>query len=78
MNILLVLVVLMLVLIAIILIIALKACITRYCCPCGKSMCQYLMNKLMYNSVIRGLLEAYFLMSISAIYELSKAYYYGI
>ena len=35
------------------------------------------MNKLMFNSVIRGMLEAYFLLSISAVYELSSAYFNG-
>ena len=28
-----------------------------------------IMNKLMYNSVIRGLLESYFFMSIAAVYQ---------
>ena len=32
----------------------------------------------MYNSVIRGLLEAYFMMSVAAIYEISKAFHRGI
>ena len=48
------------------------ACITfvmRHCCNCMRCLCQIVKNKLMYNSVIRGLLEAYFLMSIAAIYQ---------
>ena len=40
-----------------------------YCCSCMRSVCQIAKNKLMYNSVIRGLLEAYFLMSIAAVYQ---------
>ena len=40
-----------------------------HCCNCMRSLCQIAKNKLMYNSVIRGLLEAYFLMSIAAVYQ---------
>ena len=76
MNIFLVLLVLFFLTLAIVCIVITHSCIIKqYCCSCGKSFCQYLMNKLMYNSVIRGMLEAYFLLSISAVYELSKAYF---
>ena len=40
------------------------------CCRKGRSVCSWLKNKLMYNSVIRGLLEAYFFMAIAAVYQL--------
>ena len=78
MNILLVLIVLFFVIIVILMIMILHAYIQKHCCNCGKSFCQYLMNKLMYNSVIRGLLEAYFMMSVAAIYEISKVFHHGI
>ncbi len=79
MNIFLLLLVFFFATIAIVCIVITHSCIIKkkYCCACGKSFCQYLMNKLMYNSVIRGMLEAYFLLSISAVYELSKAYLKG-
>lgn len=42
------------------------------CCSCGKSCCKMLANKLMFNSVIRGLLESYFPLSIATVYQLSQ------
>ena len=42
------------------------------CCSCGKSCCRILANKLMFNSVIRGLLESYFPLSIATVYQLSQ------
>ena len=62
---------LLLVLCALLILIVL-GCITfvmKYCCNCMRCLCQILSSKLMYNSVIRGLLEAYFLMSIAAVYQ---------
>mmetsp|Transcript_24205 Transcript_24205/g.30006 ORF Transcript_24205/g.30006 Transcript_24205/m.30006 type:complete len:125 (+) Transcript_24205:1280-1654(+) len=41
------------------------------CCGCMKSLCRYVANKLMFNSVIRGLLESYFPLSIATVYQLS-------
>ena len=43
-----------------------------HCCSCCRSLCLMVKNKLMYNSVIRGLLEAYFLMSIAAVYQVAN------
>ena len=42
-----------------------------HCCGCMKSLCIYIGNKLMFNSVIRSLLEAYFPLSIATFYQLS-------
>ena len=42
------------------------------CCSCGKSCCKMLANKLMFNSVIRGLLESYFPLGIATVYQLSQ------
>lgn len=42
------------------------------CCGCFQKLTEYLANRLMYNSVIRMFLEGYFLMSISAIYQVSN------
>lgn len=41
------------------------------CCGCMKSLCSYIGNKLMFNSVIRGLLESYFPLGIATFYQLS-------
>ena len=46
-----------------------RAYVVPRCCKCAQWVCQALANRLMYNSVIRGLLEAYFIMSISAVYQ---------
>ena len=43
--------------------------VSPHCCSCMRAFFRIVKNKLMYYSVIRGLLEAYFLMSIAAVYQ---------
>lgn len=54
------------------LVIICRACVIPHCCNCMQWLCRVLANKLMYNSVIRGLLEAYFLTAIATVYQLSN------
>lgn len=56
----------------ILVVIACTSLVIPHCCVCMRYLCQIARNKLMYNSVLRGLLEAYFLMSIAAVYQLSN------
>ena len=42
------------------------------CCNCFRKLTEYIANRLMYNSVIRMFLEGYFLMCISAIYQVGN------
>ena len=72
MNILLFIMLLVLITILLLILCICKKCLVPHCCKCGKDTCTYIMNKLMYNSVIRGLLEAYFMMSIAAVYQLGN------
>ena len=65
----------LLIILCILLIIIVVACtslVVPHCCNCMRSLCKILKDKLMYNSVIRGVLEAYFLMSIAAVYQMSN------
>jgi len=77
MNVLLVLMLLILVTIVLALLVLCNAYVVPRCCSCMQAVCQYVKNRLMYNSVIRGLLEAYFLMSLSALYQVRNATFKG-
>lgn len=71
MNSLLILLALTVVLLIIGLILVCRKYVMPRCCGCMKSTCSYISNKLMFNSVIRGLLESYFPLSIATFYQLS-------
>ena len=71
MNSLLVLMVLTFVLLFIAMIVLCKKFVMPRCCGCMKAFCTYIGNKLMFNSVIRGLLESYFPLCIATFYQLS-------
>ena len=72
MNSLLVLMVLTIVLLFIAMIVLCKKFVMPRCCGCMKAFCTYIGNKLMFNSVIRGLLESYFPLCIATFYQLSQ------
>ena len=73
MNILLVLIVLILFTCCISAILLCRSLIRTRCCNCAKTVLRKLEAKLMFNSVLRAILEAYFTFSISTFYQLRTA-----
>ena len=72
MNILLVFVVIIFLIILISLLLFSRKLCFKHCCKCGQWFLSYLKGILIFNSVIRGLLESYLLLSISTFYQVTK------
>ena len=73
MNILLIVIVMILFIVLIIVLILCRCLIVRKCCKCAQTLLRKLENKLMFNSVLRAVLESYFLVCITAIYGVKNA-----
>lgn len=73
MNILLVILVLILFGLLITCLVFVRRCINNRCCDCFKKIVRKLESKLMFNSVLRAMLESYFLVCISTLFGLYNA-----
>ena len=73
MNILLVFVLILILIILISLLLFSRKLCFKHCCKCGRGVLSYLQGMLIFNSVIRGILESYLLLSISTFYQVTNA-----